>query len=824
MNTLNLLAGMRHAVRRLGRSPLFTAVTLLTLALGIGANSAIFSVIRGVLLKPLPYPENERLVGVWHSAAGLGIPKLNSSPSTYFTYREENRAFEGIALWRDDSYTVTGRGEPARVDALVFTASMFPVLRVSPVLGRAFTEAEDSPAGPEAVVLTHGYWQRKFGGDPAAVGQRLVVEGKARNIVGIMPRDFRFLDMKADILLPLRLDRAKVFVGEFSYQGIARLKPGVTLAAANADVGRMIPLMMDKFPAPPGFNRKMMEDARIAPNLRPLKEEVVGEIGSVLWVLMGTVGIVLLIACANVANLFLVRAEGRRQELALRTALGASRGRIARELLSESLGLALCGGALGVGLAWAGIRLLVALEPANLPRLESIAIDPAVLGFALTLSLAAGVVFGLMPLFGSGGYGLASALKEAGRGSSEGRERRGARGALVVAQVAMALVLLVGAGLMMRTFQALRGVQPGFVRPEEVLTLRVSLPNPFALGPDRVVRTHQQILERIGQIPGVISAGMTNSITMDQANDNDPVFIEDHPIPDGQIPPIRRYKFIAGPYLETMGQPLVAGRGFTWTDVFDERPVLMISENLARQYWKTPAAALGKRMRETPKSPWREVVGVTADVHDDGVDKKSPTIVYWPIRMAHFWMFDHYARPELAYAVRSSRTNSPALLSEIRQAVWSVDPTLPVFSVRTLERTYERSMARTSFTLIMLVIAGAMALLLGLVGIYGVISYSVSRRTREIGIRMALGAEHGAVRRLFVGRALRLAGIGVALGLAGAAALTRAMASLLYGVGPTDPLTYLAVAAGLGAAALLASYLPARRATAVDPVTALRAE
>jgi putative ABC transport system permease protein len=821
---VNFATHLRHTVRRLARAPLFTGVTLLTLAIAIGANSAIFSVINSVLLKPLPYPEIGSLVGVWHTAPGLGIKMLNASPSTYFTYREENRSFESLGLWRDDTANVTGLAEPERVDSLSVTADLLPTLRVQPAVGRTFSARDDSPGSPETVILSYGYWQRKFGGDSGAIGKRLLVDGKARDIIGVMSKEFQFLDVKSDIILPLRLDRSKVFVGNFSYRSIARLRPGVTIAQANADVARMIPMMMDKFPAPPGFTRSMMEHTRVAPNIRPLADEVVGDVGKVLWVLMGTVGIVLLIACANVANLFLVRTEGRQQELAVRAALGASRGRIARGLLAESVGLALLGGALGLGLAYAGIRLLVALEPANLPRLHSIAIDAPVLLFTLGLSLLAGVLFGLIPVVRFGGYRLASALKEGGRANSDGRQRHRARAVLVVTQVALALVLLISAGLMIRTFQAMRNVRPGFTRPEEVLTLRVSIPNRDELGTERVARMHEQIMQRIARIPGVTSVGMSSSITMDGWDSNDPILVEQFPIPEGQMPPLRRYKWMAGPYFEAMGNPLIAGRTFTWTDVYNETPVVIVSENLAREYWKTPAAALGKRVRETPKSPWREIVGVVGNEHDNGVDKPAPTIVYWPIRLAHFWDREHFVQSELAYAVRSTRTGTPSLLSEIRQAVWSVNPTLPVAGVRTLDSIHRKSMARTSFTLVMLGIASAMALLLGLVGIYGVIAYSIAQRTREIGIRMALGAEHGAVRRLFVRNGLVLAGIGIATGLGAAFALTRTMTALLFNVNAADPLTYLTVAGGLAGAAALASYLPARRATSIDPVLALRSE
>ena len=467
---------IRHVARRLGRAPLFTAVTLLTLAVGIGANSAVFSVIHAVLLKPLPYPDPDRLVAVWHSAPGIGEPKINTSPASYFTEREEGRVFETLALWNHGAVTVTGLAEPERVDDADVTSEVFPVLGAKALVGRIFTPKDDSPGAPDTVILTYAFWQRKFGGDPSAVGRRLIVNGNAHDIIGVMPRDFRLLDQDVALFFPLRLNRAKVFAGNFSYQSIGRLKPGVTLAAATADVARVLPMMLDKFPTPPGFSRKMMEDARIGPNLIPLKDDVVGDVGKILWVLMGTVGIVLLIACANVANLFLVRAEERHKELALRVALGAGYGRIARQLLAESVTLGVAGGTLGLGLAYAGIRLLVYLEPANLPRLASIGINGPVLLFTLLVSVGAGALFGLIPILRIRVGAVGAALKEGGRGGSDGRERHRARNVLAVAQIALALVLLVSAGLMIRTFQAMRSIHPGFVRPQEVLAARVSIP------------------------------------------------------------------------------------------------------------------------------------------------------------------------------------------------------------------------------------------------------------------------------------------------------------------------------------------------------------
>jgi len=803
---------------------MFTSITLITLAVGIGANSAIFSVLSGVLLKPLPYPNPDQLVAIWETAAGLGIKELNASPATYFTFREEGRAFQDSGVWRNDSVSVTGTGEPEQVEALFVSDGVLPMLGVQPIRGRWFTRADDSPGRPGTLMLEYGYWQRKFGGDPSVIGRRLMIDGEAREVIGIMPRSFRVMNGNAALIVPFQLDRAKTFIGNFSYLGIARLKPGATLAQANADVGRMLPMLSQKFPVAPGMSVKMLEEARFGPNVRPLKADVVGDIGKMLWVLMGTVGMVLFIACANVANLLLVRAEGRQQELAIRAALGAGRMQIARELLLESVSLGIVGGALGLGLAYAALKLLVSMGPVNLPRLDEIGIDMPVLFFTLVISLAAGFLFGLIPVFKYAGSRLATTLRQGGRTSSDGRERHRARSVLVVVQVSLALVLLISSGLMIRTVMALKQVQPGFTQPQQILTLRVSIPDAQVPKPEQVVRTYNGILEKISSIPGVTSVGLSNSITMDGSNDNDPIFAADHVYSEAQIPPLRRYKFVSPGFFKTMGNPLLAGRDLTWTDIYGTRPVVLVSENLARELWQSPAAALGGQVRESPKAQWRQVIGVVGNERDDGVNQKAPTITYWPIIIKDFWGQPLIAQRSQAFAIRSPRTGSAAFLNEVRQAVWSVNPNLPIADVRTVTEIYDRSMARTSFTLVMLTVAAGMALLLGLVGIYGVISYSVSQRTREIGIRIALGAPQQTVRQMFVRQGLLLTAIGVAFGLAGAVALTRLMTALLFEVSPLDPVTYGAVSAILLSAALLASYVPARRATSLIPMDALRAE
>jgi len=815
---------LNHILRRLLQLPVFTSVAVLTLAIGIGANSAIFSVIEGVLLKPLPYPEPDQLVVLDHSAPGVSLKSTGAAPFLYFAYREGGRVFQDVAMWTPDTVSVTGLAEPEEVRCVLVTDGLLPLLGVKPALGRLFSKEDDSPAGPETVLLTAGYWRERFGGASAAVGRRILLDGRAREIIGVLPDTFRFLDEKPLLVLPLRLDRAKVFLGNFSFTGLGRLRRGATLEQATADVARLIPLSLAQFPPSPGFSAKMFQEAKLAPNLRLLKTDVIGDVGSVLWVLMGTIGMVLLIACANVANLLLVRAEGRQQELAVRAALGATRGRIAGELLVESLVLGLVGGVVGLGLAYAAVRALVALAPGNLPRLDNISIDTTVLLFTLAISLLAGVLFGAIPTLKYAGPHITTGLHAGGRTSSASRERHYARSTLVVVQVALALVLLVGSGLMIRTFQALRHVSAGFANPHEVLTLSLGIPTTQVKDPEAVVRMHQAIVDKIRAIPGVVSVGLTSIVPMTDSGWHDPIFAADKTYEASQIPPLRMFRFLSPGLLKTMGNTIVAGRDFTWTDVYDRRPVALVSDNLARELWKEPAAAIGKRIRENQNSEWREIVGVVGDERDEGLNRKAPTVAFWPMIMTHFEGDDVFVRRTMAYMIRSNRTGSAGFVSEVSRAVWSVNANLPLAGVRTLDAVVSASMARTSFTLVMLAIAGAMALLLGVTGIYGVISYSVSQRRREIGIRMALGAQRQVVTRMFLRDGLGLAAIGIAAGLAAAVAFMRLMGSLLFEVSPIDPGTYLVVCLSLAAAAALASYVPALRATLVNPVTALRAE
>jgi len=816
---------LKQVLRRLGRAPVFTIITVITLAAGVGANIAVFSVVEGVLLKPLPYPHAETLVAVQHTAPGLNMDAVGMAPSNYFIYREQNHVFEDIGLYMGDSVALTGQGSPEQVRALDVTDGILPILGVAPMLGHWFSRADDTPGAPDTVMLDYGYWQRRFGGDRTIVGRTITVDGKLRQVIGVMPRNFRFLDREQPALfLPLQFDRNKTTLGDFSYVGIARLRPGVTLAETNTDIQHLIPTVWSSFPAPLGFSLELFQKARLGAKVMPLSEDVVGDVGTLLWVLMGSIGVVLLIACANVANLLLVRAEGRHQELAIRAALGASRWHIASDFLLESVVIGLLGSGLGLLLAWGALRLLIAIAPQGLPRLQDIGIDLAVLAFTLCVSLVCSLLFGSIPALRYANARMGTGLREGGRTLSQGRERHRTRNTLVVIQVSLAFVLLICSGLMIRTFRALTHVDPGFDSGAAIQTLRLAISEVEVPSADNVVRREEAISERLAAIPGVTAVGLGISVPMDGGSWEDPVFAQDRSYADGSMPPLRRFKFASPGFLRTLGIPLIAGRDFTWAETYQKLPVAMVSENLAREYWGSPAKALGKYVRVSTKDDWCEIVGVAGNVHDDGMNKDAPTIAYWPILMKHFEGDDESVRRRVAYAIRSSRAGSESLMNDVRRAVWSVDANLPLSEVRTQEYFYSKSMGRASFTLVMLAVAASLALLLGIVGLYGVIAYSASQRTREIGIRIALGAQRSAVTGMFVRQGLLMAGSGVVCGLIVAVAATRLLRSLLFHVSPMDPLTYVAACFALCAAAALASYIPSRRTATVNPVEALRAE
>ena len=824
----SIATDLKLVFRRLRKSPGFAATVILTLAIGIGANTAVFSVLNSVLFKPLPYPNAEQLVAlrlIAPGAAGLAdfSNGLRLSSSMYFTFAEQNRTFQSFGVWNTGTANVTGIDQPHEVHTALISDGVLQALSVPPVLGRWLLPVDQDPHGPKAVMLSYGYWQRRFGGDRSVIGRSIAIDAQPREIVGVMPKGFELVNADFDVIAPFAFDRNKQHLAGFGFQGIARLKPGIPIAQANADVKRMLPMWEESWPSEGVTSHFYEKTWRITPAIRPLKQEVIGNVGNVLWVVMATIGVVMLIACTNVANLLLVRADGRQQELAVRAALGAGRGRIAWELLLESVALGLIGGVLGIGIAYEGLRLLVAIGPANLPRLGEISLDGQSLGFTLALSLLSGLLFGSIPVLRYAGRRMPTALRGAGRTASVSRERQRSRDLLVVAQVAMAMVLLVSAMLMIRTFQALRNVDPGFAHAEHLQTMRISIPASLIADPELVTRTQNNIVDKLAAIPGVTSVGFADAMPMEGilANWNE-VQIEGKHL--GEDTPMRLFRYVAPGFFHTSGTRMVAGRELTWTDIYGRRPVVIISENLAREWWGSPSAALGKRLREY-SPPWFEVVGVVEDVRENGVQEKAPAIVYWPSMAAGIYgpnTFD--ATRAATFAVRSDRAGTEAFLSEIQQAVWSVNSSLPLAAVRTMQEIYSQSLARTSFTLVMLGIAGTMAFVLGIIGIYGVISYAVSQRTREIGIRLALGEQTGRLRWMFVRSGLVLTGIGMAVGVVAASGLMRLMKSLLFGVSPLDPFTYVSVLVVLTASAMLASYLPARRAAAVNPVEALRAE
>ncbi len=827
----SLLADLKHVLRRLARSPGFALTVVLTLAIGIGANTAVFSVINSVLIRPLPYPQPRQLVAMHLNAPGApGLSdfrdELRLSASMYLTFAAHNKSFQSIGVWMPGTASITGLAKPEQVNTAMITDGILQTLDVPAAVGQWLTAADQDPRGAHRVMLSYGYWQRRFGGDPSVVGRTIIADSRPYVIAGVMPRGFKVVSYDFDLLAPLAFDPRNEQLAGFAYRGIARLRPGVTISQADADVARLINVWMDSWTNGPGSDPHWYERWRITPTLRPLKAQVVGNMGNVLWVVMATIGLVMLIACTNVANLLLVRADARQHELAVRSALGSGRWRIARELLLESVTLGLIGGAVGVGIAYAGLRLLTAIGPTNLPRLSEISLDGWSLAFDLLLSVLAGLLFGSIPVLR-----YAAAVRRSvplfgvTRTVSLSRERQRGRSLLVIAQVAMALVLLISAVLMIRTFDAMRKVDPGFSNPESLQVMRISIPGELVRDPLTVTQMQQSIQNKLAAIPGVSSAGFAASVPMSGAEPAWDEILVEGKNDEGDNPPMRLYNFVSPGYFHTAGTRMMAGRDFTWTDVYGMRPVGIVSENLARELWGSPSAAIGQHFREFKSSPWYEVVGVVQDVRQDGVDQASPATVYWPPMMRHLYGPGvTEARRTVYFAMRTNRAGSQTLINEMQNAVWSVNPNLPVADISTMQDIYSDSMARTSFTLVMLAIAGAMALALGILGIYGVISYAVSQRTREIGIRMALGADKRELTWMFVRSALVLAGLGTLAGLGAAAALVRLMGALLFGVSPLDPFTFITVPLILAVSAVLASYLPARRAAAINPVEALRAE
>ena len=814
----------RSLLRGFRRSPGFILITVLTLGVGIGANSAIFTVVNSVLIRPLPYPESERLVAVWNTAPGFDMDRLEHSDATYLLYRENNRVLEDLGIYWNDSVTLTGGEQPERVAACGATGSLFNVLRVPAALGRNLREDDERPGAEPVAVLSHEHGQRRFGGDPGAIGSTLRVDGVERRVVGVMPRSFRFPAPDTAVWLPMTIDRANLREGDFNYPAVGRLTPGVTAERAARE---MSPLVW-RIPEIAGSDipREMIRNARMALLVRPLRDDLVGDISRVLWLLLGSVGLILLIACANVANLFLVRAEERQREVAVRSALGASSAGILRLFLAESVVLGLLGGAAGIALAVAGVRLLVRLQPPGIPRLDEIGVDGAVLAFTVLLSILSGLLFGGLAALRHRTPDLVPALKDGGRGGTAGRGRHRARNVLVAAQVALALVLLVGAGLMVRSFVHLMSVDPG-VDPQGVLTARLDLPKTVYPDVHATARFVQQALERLRAVPGVQSAGAVSLLPLSGSNSSSSHSIEDHPLPPDVLPPMLGTRFVSPGYFEAMGIPVIEGQVFDRIDPATRSPGVIVSEAVARRFWPG-RSALGRRVTpgiDESDSPWFTIVGVVGSVRERALEQDPAEVVYYPLvrQAVHDEGEEEWVPRTLALVVRTGQAPE-SLVKPVREAIWSLDPNLPLSQVRTMEEVIERSTARTSFTMLLLVIAAAMALLLGAVGIYGVISYVVSQRTQEIGVRMALGARRRDIVRMVLGEGLLVTAAGLVLGLAGAWAVTRLMVALLFGVEPTDPATFAAVPLVLAAVALVASWLPARRAADVEPLEAIRYE
>jgi predicted permease len=805
------LRDLRLAFRTLAKRPLFTGVVVLVLALGIGATTAIFTLLDAIILSPLPFDDADRLVSVRHTAPGLGVQDAGQCAAWHFTYEDENRVFEDVGMFAASLATITGQGEPESVRTLGVTSGVFRALHMRPVVGRIFTPEDDLPEAPNLVLLGYGYWQTRFGGDPNVVGQTILANSQTWEIIGVVPASLQSLGVDPALIFPFRFDRSTLFVGNIGAGGVARLRDGVTLDQASADAARLLPLAFEKFPGGPVAD--FSERARFAPNIQPLKERLVGNVTNLLWILMAGVGVVLLIACANVANLFLVRADGKETEMAVRSAMGANRGRIGWEYLKESLVLSVLGGLGGLALAYVGLYALAAAGPDNLPRLDEVSVNRGVLFFTLVVSLGAGAIFGMFPVLRQVRAGLVDALKEGGRTGTSGRKRHRTQAVLAVSQVALALVLLVASGLMVRSFLSLRGVDPGFANPEGVLTLRLRIPSSEIADPAEVAATHELIARRLAEIPGVNSVGLATSIPMGSGGNVNPLYVDGVGYTGDQTATIRRHKWIGEGYLETLQIPLLLGRTLTWQDVHDRAPVVLVSESLARAYWDSPEAALGQRVAVRPDPiRWHEVVGVVADVLDDGLGQTPPLMVYWPQVTLAFWegstLDNVMTWRGMGYAIRSPRVGTTGFLDEVREAVWEINPNLPVRGLLPLEELMSQSIARTSFTLVLL----------------GVAAGAVSQRSQELGLRMALGAQASQVKRMVLGQSLILSVIGVVIGLGLSFGLTRLMASLLFGVSPVDPVTFVCVAAGLTGVALLASYLPARRAAGADPMNALRAE
>lgn len=802
---------VQYAFRQMVRNIGFTAVSVLTLALGIGATTAIFSVVDGILFRPLPFPAAEQLVAVWTDVSRRGGPVDEwMNYDNYSDLRERSRTLQALAAWGGGNPTVTGLGEPEQVVAAYVTHGMLSeVLRVSPVLGRGFAAADDLPDAPTTVLLTHGFWERAFGADPAVIGSGLSLNGQAYTVIGVLPSDFSAPFMTgADLWLTMREDPAEPSCprGNACLRVVGRLADGVTLETARTEADGIARQLAEEHP------ETNADDGLL---LRPLRDDMVGDARAGLLVLLGGVGFVLLIACVNVANLLLSRATSRAHELAVRSALGAGRRRLAEQLLTESAVLAILGGSAGLLLAYLGTDLLVSIAPPGTPRVSGIAVNGRVLAFALGATAFAGILFGLLPSLRGARGNADAALAEGGRGGTGGGRGMRARGALVSAQVALALMLLVGAGLLVRSLQNLRSAELGYV-PEGVLTLQMGLPSSRYSDADAVRAFVSAVGSRLSALPGVTAQGATSRLPLTGFGTDISFTIEGRPaLPPGQSQAVWFRRITAG-YPEAMGMRLIEGRWVAPSD--DERAprVVVINETFARRHFPG-TSAIGRRLNLgiSAEPSWSEIVGVAADARYFGLRDGG--------RVALYASYAQSPSRAVWWALRSDR-DPAALAGEVRAAVTELDPSLAVARVGPMESVVAEALGPERFVTLLLGLFAGVALLLAVVGLYGVVSYGVAQRLREMGVRLALGAEGGHIRRMVIAQSFKLVGLGLILGVAGGLAVTRLMVGLLFGVSPTDPWTYGAVALVLAAVALVASAVPAFRAGRVDPIRVLRAE
>jgi putative ABC transport system permease protein len=819
---------VRHAARRLRRSPAFAVATLLTLSLGVGASVLVFSVVDGVLLRPLPYDHPEQLVDLSHSISLSSVSRIDQSDATYLHYRHTSRVLSDVGAYRQttaalgaDVGAAADIASPEHLAAARVSASIFPTLRIQPIRGRAFRDDEDDPAAPPVAIISERLWRRKYGAAPSVIGRRVEIDGVAHEIVGVMPSRFDFPTSRVDLWVPIGIDPSRTKSAAFDYHAVARLRPGVTLAAATADLQRVLPTAPEEFPG--RLTSASIVQTKMRAVVRPLRDAIVGDVGRVLWVILGAVGFVLLIACANVANLFLVRIDGRQRELAVRRALGASRAALTLEVISEAIVLALLGGALGMVLAAVGMAAVRATQSTiDIPRVAEIGIDGTVAAIAAGVTALAALLISAVPLVRSSALSHHAALTEISGATTAGPRRHRARNMLVVVQVMVALVLLSGAGLMARSFARLSAVPTGF-DASHAFTFRMAvLAAKYRTSTDA---THllNRTLDDIAAIPGVQAAGVVTKLPLDdEARQDTALFVEDRPIRPGTIPNIHQSSFASPGYFQALGIPFLEGHTFEAPDPARPRRDVIISRALAERYWPG-GHALGKRVRTIPVGDWFTVIGVTGDVHGTTLEQGPDEMMYFPLVTTPVLDTVVWTPRDVAVVVRTAQ--SPDLAgAPIEDAVRRVDASIPIYSARPMPDVVKRAEARTSLTLVLLGIASTIALVLGAVGIYGVIAYVVSLRTKEIAVRLALGAQAGEVRRMIVGQAIAVALIGVLAGLVGAVAMTRALSSLLFGVSPTDVPTLFGSALALVAIALAASWLPARRAAAVDPALALRGE